>query len=112
MDLLRDDGGGLALLLSDVVSDEEARSSDLSALRGKPKLFLVQACRKGERSMLLTTAQLTLIMLGAFTLDLLNLWLELELLRVDESGVFVDPVLAEDLRARTRERAASALEVQ
>jgi len=48
----------------------------------------------------------------AFTLDLLDLWLELELLRVDESGVFVDPVLSEDLRIRTLERDALAPDLQ
>ena len=48
----------------------------------------------------------------AFTLDLLNLWLELELLRVDESGVFVDPALSEDLRVPPLERDALAPDLQ
>ena len=87
-----------------VLSERRVRGAELSLEAGEAitrDLLEAQGALRQSRDSA-TAARID------FTLALLELWLELELLRVDESGVFVDPVLAEALRARTQERDASA----
>jgi len=91
-----------------ILSERRVRGAELSLEAGEAitrDLLEAQSSLRSSRDSA-TAARI------AFTLDLLNLWLELELLRVDESGVFVDPVLSEDLRTRTLERDALAPDLQ
>lgn len=91
-----------------LLSERRVRGAELSLEAGEAitrDLLEAQSSLRSSRDSA-TAARI------AFTLDLLGLWLELELLRVDESGVFVDPDLSEDLRTRTRERAAAASDLQ
>lgn len=90
------------------LSERRVRGAELSLEAGEAitrDLLEAQSSLRSSRDSA-TAARIS------FTLALLELWLELELLRVDESGVYVDPVLAEDLRNRTRERDALAPELQ
>ncbi|MDG1984055.1 MAG: TolC family protein [Planctomycetota bacterium] len=91
-----------------LLSERRVRGAELSLEAGEAitrDLLEAQSSLRSSRDSA-TAARI------AFTLDLLGLWLELELLRVDESGVFVDPDLSEDLRTRTRERATAASDLQ